>query len=60
MTIPISALPVEERKAEIDRLVAAVIAAATQGAKASGAERERYQRLYMSLTHSLYRAAGLE
>lgn len=60
MTNPISALPVEERKAEIDRLVAAVIAVATQGAKASGEERNRYERLYMNLTCALYRAAGLE
>jgi hypothetical protein len=60
MTNPISALPIEERKAEIDRLVAAVIAVAAQGAKASGEERDRYERLYMNLTHALYRAAGLE
>lgn len=50
----------EDRRAEIDRLVAAVIAAASQGAKASGEEREQYAKLYTSLTNALYRAAGLE
>ena len=60
MSNPINALPPEERKAEIDRLVSAVIAAAAQGARASGPEREHYERIYTNLTNALYRAAGLE